>query len=92
MEDADYASTLTDIDAHIPKIGSKNMSKDLIKKFRVKLVLCRLSTKWLHSLTSYIEETLITVFPPISGFLTLYPSQCVPYTVSQQGSSAKQFH
>ena len=33
------------------------------------------------------QKTLITVFPPISVFLTVYPSQCVPYTVSQQGSS-----
>ena len=33
------------------------------------------------------RKTLITVFPPISVFLTVYPSQCVPYTVSQQGSS-----
>ena len=30
MEDADCASTLTDIDTHIPKIDSRNMSKDLI--------------------------------------------------------------
>ena len=33
------------------------------------------------------KKTLITVFPPISVFLTVYPSQCVPYRVSQQGSS-----
>ena len=33
------------------------------------------------------NKTLITVFPPISVFLTVYPSQCVPYKVSQQGSS-----
>ena len=32
------------------------------------------------------KKTLITVLPPISVFLTVYPSQCVPYTVSQQGS------
>ena len=40
MEDADCASTLTDIDTHIPNIVSRNMSKDLIEKFRVKLVFC----------------------------------------------------
>ena len=30
MEDADCASTLTDIDTHIPKIDSRNMLKGLI--------------------------------------------------------------
>ena len=33
------------------------------------------------------KKTLTTVFPPISVFLAVYPSQWVPYTVSQQGSS-----
>ena len=40
-----------------------------------------------YNIQEDIKKTLITVLPPISVFLTVYPSQCVPYTVSQQGSS-----
>ena len=56
MEDADCASILTDINTLISKIDSMNMPKDLIQKFIVKLVLCRLSMKWLHDLSSYTEK------------------------------------
>ena len=41
----------------------------------------------LHDLTSYTEKHKSLCFQRSQCFLTVYQSQCVPYTVSQQGSS-----